>query len=54
MKQFILFILTIILVSCSTEEATDNKIPEKEEVLIEIKDGKISVINNDKLKNLLY
>lgn len=39
MKQFILFILTIILVSCSTEEATENKVPAKEEVLIEIKDG---------------
>ena len=26
----------------------------KSEKLIEIKDGKISVINNDKLKNLLY
>ena len=39
MKQFILFILTIILVSCSTEEATENKVPAKEEVLIEKKDG---------------
>ena len=39
MKQFILFILTLILVSCSTEEATENKVPLKEEVLIEIKDG---------------
>ena len=39
MKQFILFILTIILVSCSTEEATENKVPLKEEVLVEIKDG---------------
>ena len=39
MKQFILFIITIILVSCSTEEATENKVPQKEEVLVEIKDG---------------
>ena len=39
MKQFILFIITIILVSCSTEEATENKVPLKEEVLVGIKDG---------------
>ena len=39
MKQFILFIITIILVACSTEDAQETKVPEKQEVLVEIKDG---------------
>ncbi len=39
MKYFILFTAALILVSCSTEEAPETQIPEKEEVLVEIKDG---------------
>lgn len=39
MKQFILFIITIILVACSSEDAQETKVPEKQEVLVEIKDG---------------